>query len=321
MGDAPRESSLLTKRSDAMSALVVASHAAFALAPVYIACVAGIGWWLAPLTLWFGAGMNSMLLLMHECSHYHVFKSKGACTALGRWLLGPMALADFESYRQRHWEHHRSLGTDVDPKYVYHTSIRGWKLPMLFIKCLVLFEPAQRFTANLRGGNTKAAGSEFSSPEPADTRWVGRAILFHVLLTASLAGVTLAWREGNPVRVVAEAAIAYGIVYLYGLAAVTVFFASLRAIAEHQIGGDNAPHQNDAALRNFRVNLFTRWLFGAYGFADHYTHHMKPAIPYYRLSRATEEMAEKEPALAPTTSYLRTLRMLAATGAGAAKSE
>src|SRR5690349_1713864 len=135
MADPKREQSLISKRSDAVSALVVAAHAIFALAPVYIACALGLGWWLVPLTLWFGAGMNSMLLLMHECSHYHVFTSKKACTALGRWVLGPMALADFEGYRQRHWEHHRSLGTDADPKYVYHTSIRGWRLFTLLLKC------------------------------------------------------------------------------------------------------------------------------------------------------------------------------------------
>src|SRR5471030_3138503 len=126
MEAASHESRQLAKRSDLVSAMVVAAHLAFALAPVYIGCALGLGWWLAPLTVWFGAGMNSTLNLMHECSHYHLFTDKSACTALGRWFLGPMALADFESFRQRHWEHHRSLGTDADQKYVYHTPLRGW---------------------------------------------------------------------------------------------------------------------------------------------------------------------------------------------------
>jgi len=298
------ETSLLAKRSDWISGSVVAAHSVFALLPVYIGCALGWGWWLAPLTLWFGAGMNSMLLLMHECSHYHVFTSKRACTALGRWVLGPMALADFESYRQRHWEHHRSLGTDVDPKYVYHTPIRGWRLPLLLVKCLVLFEPVKRFATNIRSGK-----GEIGAP-PLDRKWVGRTIAFHALLTASLAGIALVARDVSVYRAVGEAAMAYVVVYLYGLATITVFFASLRAIAEHQIGADGAPHEHDAALRNFRVNAFTRWLFGAYGFADHYTHHLKPAIPYYRLPRATQEMAAEDVFLAPTHTYLGTLRDL-----------
>jgi len=309
MATESRESSLLSKRSDFVSAFVVASHLAFSFAPVYIGCVLGLGWWLLPLTLWFGAGMNSMLNLMHECSHYHVFASKEACTALGRWILGPMALADFEAYRQRHWEHHRSLGTDADPKFVYHTPVRGWGLPILLLKCLVLFEPARRFAMSFRGAETDRAESE-----PLNWLWMGRAILFHALFCASLAGAALATREGDALRVVAETAVMYGVVYLYGLATITVFIASLRGIAEHQIGADGAPHQEGAALRNFRVNPVTRWLFGAYGFADHYTHHLKPAIPYYRLPRATQEFAAKEPALAPRTSYLRTLRMLFGSG-------
>ncbi len=77
-----------------------------------------------------------------------------------------------------------------------------------------------------------------------------------------------------------------------------------------QIGADGAPHQESAALRNFRVNPITRWLFGAYGFADHFTHHMKPAIPYYRLPRATRELAANDAALVPARTYLETLRML-----------
>jgi fatty acid desaturase len=222
-----------------------------------------------------------------------------------------MAIADFDAYRQRHWEHHRSLGTDADPKYVYHTSIEGRRLFTLLVKCLVLFEPARRFSMNFRG-NT----GEPSEPtdDTRDPKWPLRAAVFHLVLTASLAGLALLVRDGSPIRIVMEAAIAYGIVYLYGLAAVTVFFASLRAIAEHQIGADNAPHQNDAALRNFKTNFFTQWLFGAYGFADHYTHHLKPAIPYYNLPRATQEMSAAEPALVPVTSYPKTLRALMRSG-------
>jgi len=297
------ETALLEKRSDVVSTFVVGAHLVFAASPVYLGCALGLGWWLAPLMLWFGAGMNSVLNLMHECSHYHVFASRGACTALGRWILGPMALADFESYRQRHWEHHRSLGTDADPKYVYRTPIRGWGLQVLLVKCLSLFEPVQRFRMNARVAATK------DSAVP-DRRWIGRAILFHSLFVATLGGLALAVRREPALEVLVETGVVHAVVFLYGLAAITVFIASLRAIAEHQIGDDAARHQEGAALRNFRGNLFTRWLFGAYGFADHYTHHLKPAIPYYQLPRATRELAGRDPSVSPTHSYLETLRML-----------
>jgi len=71
--------------------------------------------------------------------------------------------------------------------------------------------------------------------------------------------------RGEPLRVLAASALAYGFVYIHGIAAVTVFAANLRAIAEHQIGGDHAAHTGLAALRNFSCNPMTRIFFGAYG--------------------------------------------------------
>ena len=117
-------------------------------------------------------------------------------------------------------------------------------------------------------------------------------------------------------RVLAAAAVAYGFVYLYGLASLTVFAATLRAIAEHQTGDDDALDEGRAALRNFRTGPASRLVFGSYGFSDHATHHRRPSVPHYRLSEVTAALAAEEPALLPAAGYVATLRRLRREHAG-----
>ena len=118
-------------------------------------------------------------------------------------------------------------------------------------------------------------------------------------------GLLVTWTIRTSLKESAEAA--YGFVYLYGVASWTVFAANLRAIAEHQVGADEARRVGDAVLRNFSCNVFTNLVFGAYGFSEHATHHRLPGIPYYRLPEATARLAVEDPLLAPRGGYLGTL--------------
>lgn len=293
------------KRSDVASVAVVAGHLALVLAPIYVAAALGPGWWLLPCWLWFGLTMNGLLNLMHETSHYHVFRARAANDFFGRWVLGPLALADFDGYRQRHWDHHRRLGQPDDPKVTYHTDIHGAHLAWLAIRCLMLVEAARKF-------RHQTDSHDADEPAPGNSlAWVLRVLAVHALFAGSILAVAWANHRADFVAALISAVLAYGLVYVYGLAGLTVFAASLRAIAEHQIGPDDAPHIGEAALRNFSCNPLTRLVLGAYGFGEHATHHEQPGIPYYRLRTVTAELAAKDPALAPTYGYWTTLAMLA----------
>jgi fatty acid desaturase len=87
----------------------------------------------------------------------------------------------------------------------------------------------------------------------------------------------------------------------------TVFMATLRAIAEHQVAGPSAPTRGTAVLRNFACSPVSRWLMGAYGFGEHYTHHVEPAIPYYHLGAATRALAAHDPTMRPGPDYFAVL--------------
>jgi fatty acid desaturase len=291
------------KRSDLTSLAVVAAHLALVLAPVYLAAATAPGYRLVVYWLWFGLTMNGLLNLMHECAHYSVFRPRWASNVLGRWVLGPLLFADFDSYRQRHWDHHRNLGLPDDPKYTYRVDIRGWRLLQLLARCLFLMEAIKKFR-HQTGGDCP------SCSESRSRLWIARTLLVQALFSGSLLAVAVAFRGANLVGCLANVLVAYCGVYMYGLMTLTVFAATLRAIAEHQLGADSAAEEGNAALRNFRCGPLARLLFGAYGFSEHATHHNEPGIPYYKLRAATARLAADHPALAPGPGYIATLAML-----------
>ncbi len=299
------ELSQYTRRPDPRSWLTVLAHLALVLAPIFFAAFLGPSlWWIL---LWAGFGflMNGLLNLMHECSHYLVFRSRAGSDLLGRWVLGPLAIADFDGYRERHWKHHTHFGIDGDTKDAYLVDIRGLKLAAFFLRCFALREAFGKFRHQTSDfpGDSKA---------PARSRlWLARVALFQVFIFGSLLLVA-GLAAGRPwPRAFLVAALTYGIVYAYGLASITIFAATLRAIAEHQLEFGHAPSPRRAALRNFKCGPIFWLIFGAYGFAEHGTHHCEPSLPYYHLPRATAELAADDPELTPTHGYLAELATLA----------
>ena len=291
------------KRSDLRSTLVVTAHLLLVLAPVYAAAFIGPSIYLVAMWLCFGLLMNGVLNLMHECAHYHVFKTRGKSDLLGRWIVGPLAFADFDSYRARHWKHHTHLGTAEDTKDAYLVDIRGPKLIGFLLRCLILSEALLKFRHQ--------TGSEKDTKKrPSDIAWLGRTVLFQALWFMSLVLVAgpLAGRPWE--RAVVFAVLAYSFVYVYGLASITVFAATLRAVAEHQVENGQTHPVGRATLRNFRCGVILRIIFGAYGFAEHATHHREPSLPYYHLTEVTRELAGEDPILLPSHGYLTELATL-----------
>jgi fatty acid desaturase len=129
-----------------------------------------------------------------------------------------------------------------------------------------------------------------------------RVVVFHGIFVASL--FATAWRFGvQDLRTAAlNTVVAYG-VDLYSVVSLTLFAATLRAIAEHQDGADHPELSGHAALRNLKCGPIQRLIFGCYGFAEHATHHRYPAIPSYYLGEATVELANETPGLKPRFSY------------------
>jgi fatty acid desaturase len=282
------------------SALVVFSHFSFTYLPVYLAAAAPPGVHLIGLWLWFGICKNGLINLMHECAHQLTFRRSWANEFVGGALLAPLLLTDFKSYRERHWEHHRHLGTPKDLKLVYHTDIRGRRILSLAVRSVFGIEAFRRLTE--LPSNDAVSGKHASKQSGISLR----TLIVQALFSASLLGVSLASQESTQMALV-SAALAYSFVYAYGMLSLTVLAAALRAIAEHQIADGGAATEGTAALRNLRCNPLTRLSFGAYGFGEHATHHRRPSVPYYQLPALTAELARNDAAMVPGRGYLSTI--------------
>ena len=287
----------LTKRSDAISLLIVGGHLIVVASPVYAAAAMGPGWHTAVWWFLFGLSMNGILNLMHECAHTHVFKDRKWSGVLGRRVVAPLVFADFEAYRRRHWDHHKFIGQEGETKDTYLIDIRGVGLLTAFARCALMAEAARKFLKQKIGRDTDSRGGR---------RWLVDLAIFQFLFGVSLLLTARAF-AGSWTTAIYHAATAYAVVYLYGLMSLTVFMASLRAIAEHQIYDAASVRTGYAALRNFTCNPLSRFLMGAYGFGEHYTHHRAPAVPYYRLQAATAEMAQQDPSMRPEKDYFTVL--------------
>jgi fatty acid desaturase len=299
------ELSRFEKRSDGRSLLTVTAHLGLVLTPIYVAAMIGPDpYWIA-LWLWFGLLMSGLLNLLHECAHYHVFKGRSGSDVLGRWVLGPLMVADFDGYRWRHWKHHTHLGVDGDTKDAYLVDIRGFKLISLFLRCLTLREAVRKFR------HQTVVDEEKNQAASNPIVWLGRTALLQGLFFASLVAVAGPAAGRSWPQAFIFAALAYGFLYVYGLTSLTLFAATLRAVAEHQLESGQVSPRGRAALRNFRCGPVSRLIFGAYGFAEHATHHREPGLPYYHLPHATDDLAVGDPELIPNHRYLGELVALA----------
>lgn len=288
------------RRADAISWAIVLAHLAFVLTPVYLAAAIGPSLWLVPLWLWFGAFMHGLVNLMHESAHFSTFRARATSDLLGRWVLGPLVFADFDSYRRRHWDHHRHFGLPTDTKDAYLIELRRGGLLRLLLRSLVLGEAAKKL---------RVQQDAIVSPPGGSRAWLARTAIVQGSFFLSLIAVARAGQAESFGQALLAAGLAYGFVYAHGLAALTTFVATLRAIAEHQQGPDDRLRVGRASLRNFRCDPLTRLLFGAYGFAEHATHHREPAVPSYHLRAATALLCV-DPAFVPREGYLDRLRAL-----------
>jgi fatty acid desaturase len=290
----------LFKRRDAVSLLQVVTHVAAAWAPLVLVLVLPLGIYDIALVAVFGVMMNGPLNLMHAAAHYHVFSHRAANMWLGRSVLGPMFFADFDSYQQRHWDHHRFLGSDLDTKDTYLVSIRGPRLLGYLAACLLGVEALKKFLHQIK---------RRPQADPGPTRgsgWLVRLVAFHALLASALFLGSYGVHR-NVAQALELAAGVYVVGYLYAVMSITIFVAALRAIAEHQRTSFDIVEEGRASLRNFNCSTISRLVFGSYGFGEHLTHHDYPAIPFYHLRAATTELSEGNAVYRPADDYPRVL--------------
>lgn len=105
----------LTRRSDARAWFAFAVNWAL-IAGAFAIAIA----WPNPLTMILAvlilAGRQLGLgILVHDCAHHALFRSRRTNEQVGQWLAGTPINLSLASYRTYHLAHHRYAGTPQDP--------------------------------------------------------------------------------------------------------------------------------------------------------------------------------------------------------------
>jgi fatty acid desaturase len=236
----------------------------------------------------------------HEAAHYNVIPGRARNDLVVNVLMGWMFASSIALYRRIHFQHHRALGTTMDPENSYFDALRMRYLAqgLLGVKLVRSLRENRGMEARMREEGRAAEGVDRSR-----LAWTALAAAVNLGLIALL---------------VALGSVPAAIAWAAGMLMVFPFMASLRTLLEHR-AEDADPEVDYSRIDHGPVNrLFGSGplasTMGSAGFNRHAIHHWEPQVSYTRLADIEAYLLRTE--VAPLirdrqTSYSETfLRLL-----------
>lgn len=263
--------------------------------------------WVIALTL-LGGRQLALAILMHECSHGSLFRTRALNEHAGKWLIAAPMWQRLTDYRKHHLMHHAHTSLEGDPDLglvaPFPTSRASLVRKLLRdLSGLTFLRRTGGLLAMDAGLITYSAstGQKRVEPRPSPGTMArgllvntGPMVLTHIALWAVLASLGHGW------------------LYLaWVLANATTFslFLRIRSIAEHAVteaGDDPLRH-----TRTTHANVFARLTVAPHHVNYHLEHHLLPTVPHYRLKRLHTLLWERGAGVQATTApgYLAVLRL------------
>ena len=235
---------------------------------VFAAVLAVITWgpWLVPLAvLVIGNRQRALGNILHDAGHRNLSRRRRVNDGIATLFLAPLLFADIRRYRDLHARHHRHLGDDQrDPDYL-STPIewpRHWW---------------QSFVSQLVNSAAWRSSVVGHLGDPA-LSWQAR-------------GWILSWWTGALVLAVVAVGVKATLIggMLWVLARATSFHAitTFREMCDHH---GREPGGVFSFTRDMVSTGPWRWLIHPRNNGYHLTHHLWPAVPYYRLPHAHQAL-------------------------------
>jgi fatty acid desaturase len=222
-------------------------------------------------------------IIMHDASHYALFKSKKANDIVGNWLGGFPIINDVKKYRPYHYKHHTTTGTSDDPDISltqgYPTSVISMTRKMLRdllgitgvkaqIAALAMNFGILKYTLAKNIERIRDHETPFTARVIQGLKNISGPLIFQLILFAIFYAI------GAP------------LLYLLWIGALlTTFNFSLRirSMAEHSMVADR-----ENQLRNTRTTyagFIEKLLFAPHNVNYHLEHHMLMGVPPYNLPK------------------------------------
>lgn len=216
-----------------------------------------------------GYTLQFINLFFHEATHYNVVPGRKRNDLVVNVLMGWLFASSVGLYRRVHFQHHRALGTTMDPENSYFDALRvRYLAESLFgVKLMRALRENSEAEADLA-----AQGGDRAEPGRQRLLWTAIAGVTNLAIIGALL-----WLGSVP------AAVAWAA----GVLMVFPFFAALRNVLEHRAedadpGVDFSKVDQGPVNRLFGTGPLAS-TFGSAGFNRHAIHHWEPQVSYTRL--------------------------------------
>ena len=231
--------------------------------------------------IWIGGRQHALGVLMHEGSHYRIFKNKGLNDWISDVFLAWPILITTATYRANHWEHHKYTNTEKDPdclRKLFQMDREDWEFPItrarLFCTFLKDLTAASAFTMIkilfTVSAKTASARKSATSPIPA---WA-RPFFYLAII-----GSSIALGFWKPLL----------LLWLIPYLTTFNFFLHVRSVAEH------FATENENPLNITRTTIAAWWEkpFFPKNINYHIEHHLYPSVPFYHLPELHQILMEQ----------------------------
>lgn len=224
--------------------------------------VAVFGAWLSPLAIVVIANRQRALgNILHDAGHRNVSRNVRINDLIATALVAPLVFASLVRYRSVHFQHHLALGNSAaDPDFLIASA-----------------EAPDRWVTAFRRQLTARGAWRGSLCGHLFTVQVGWRAQLYILVWWALGLFALASIRGNGFAVL------FLTLWLVSRATAFHVITTLREMCDHfglRVGGIFS------YTRDMACHGAWRWLVHPRNNGYHLTHHLLPAIPYYRLPAA-----------------------------------
>lgn len=225
------------------------------------------GPWASPIALFvLGNRQRALGNILHDAAHRNLTRHRLLNDVVTRALIAPLLFLSLSHYRELHFRHHLDLGSqDHDPDLI--------PIPVLKARSWVVAVAMNALSVRA------VFGSAFGH---LPDRAVPLGARLYIVAWWAVLMATLTWAMGR------GSAAAMFVLWLTARATVFHFITTFREMCDHH---GLSPGGVFAFTRDIRgVGLWTV-MFHPRNNAYHLTHHLLPAIPYYRLPEAQRVFA------------------------------
>lgn len=212
-------------------------------------------------------------VLMHECGHGTLFKTKSLNRLVGTWLCAAPVNYRLDDYMNNHLSHHRNAGSEADPDLYRY---QGYPVSLQSLRRKLLRDLSGRTSLNFlrsslarngvisksengeQGIHIRRLWAQFHAP------LIMNIVLFGILTVFGFPELYLLWL------------LAYFSIYMV--------FSRIRNLAEHACVPDLYDPDPMRHTRTTKAAWWERLTFAPNCVNYHLEHHLLPSVPKYRLA-------------------------------------